>query len=1082
MSSWADDNYCPKLWRIKTVDNNRQKVAQNKSVLWFEQMIKWHVRNDQNELEQLLQNFMVKNKSVVWKVFDLKHWQLNAEQAHEYQQIVGLLNWQMDATQRYFRKTKNILLFPNKSYRHEYRKQFWITSAQVHMVPLQLTNTCVKRQKLPIQDCKVYHVNEIESLGQLCTSIFTNGRFYIQQPLSKHEWLYTSGWDRSVKGLAQSGCLGITKHYHGKYGSIIQTLTGENVAENADNYRELNNQWYKRELTNQMLKFPCMIVMAVIKRNADGTIVSKAVETCVMSLNLAGQKQVDIDNTNILANTPSPPIENLRITRADITNAINAGNNASQTQLYWQKRAEMINLDAYLAVSIPDGLNTNNDTSNLNFTMSEANTTSMDLLSKAKTVKYRFKKTSKKAHNESKSNDNINEDNDDNTSVVTNLSQSQERICYSTASQSDENCNTNDNHNDTFEYKNDRYDSNNDAFVQSASDDISDFNINDESPYDTDGNRIIDEDESSHSNYSSDDSNEDNLHRLHPLSRWNFNNGSRLNRMAESDWLWKRKHCKASACQGNRLYLLDFESLSTHEWNIELPMFGTYEIADTLTAESLFDHINGIKHLYLPCEWIPNFDENNLPCNRLYGITLQDMLIGLLQVYVTDEKHAAADRNGNTNGRKCYIFQRCATTESLDVSKVQWNESANIKFADINTNVNILDEIGSNSVKYDGINDHEFMWSRVELKPYLQFDNSAKNMVAGISKATSRNPCATCEVSGDIIYDFPHPDTWSFRSRQQLQTVERSLHLNKNETHNQGCKESPIWDCPIHRYGPSTLHNFEGIFALNLACLKDYIYSISGDDHHLNELQQDILSCHKMYAEIVKLQNAKTFLTEQTSTPQIQKEIDDIDTKLIPMIDEYDDAEQKCSNNLDTANRGPLRQYLQILKQYKINEYYCMAGSVQGIMCKRICLAREALIKLVKSVNGVYGILWELLLQNLNFVYQMLKPKHHVKWTAFDLATLKHAYIDMYHQMVLVVRSWKDKGDLTIKPHYLCHDLEYSLAECMSTAFVDEERIENCNAHVKGTDRLYNSGAGNQYGCREMLVGRRMNNRVLSCG
>ena len=52
----------------------------------------------------------------------------------------------------------------------------------------------------------------------------------------------------------------------------------------------------------------------------------------------------------------------------------------------------------------------------------------------------------------------------------------------------------------------------------------------------------------------------------------------------------------------------------------------------------------------------------------------------------------------------------------------------------------------------------------------------------------------------------------------------------------------------------------------------------------------------------------------------------------------------------------------------------------------------------------------------------------------------------------------------------------------ISTAFIDEERIENCHQHVKAIKRLYTSGGGNQHACREMLVARRMNDRVLSCG
>ena len=53
---------------------------------------------------------------------------------------------------------------------------------------------------------------------------------------------------------------------------------------------------------------------------------------------------------------------------------------------------------------------------------------------------------------------------------------------------------------------------------------------------------------------------------------------------------------------------------------------------------------------------------------------------------------------------------------------------------------------------------------------------------------------------------------------------------------------------------------------------------------------------------------------------------------------------------------------------------------------------------------------------------------------------------------------------------------------CVFHQHFDEERIENCHQHVQGMKRLYHSGSGNQHGCREMLVGRRMNDRVLSSG
>ena len=91
-------------------------------------------------------------------------------------------------------------------------------------------------------------------------------------------------------------------------------------------------------------------------------------------------------------------------------------------------------------------------------------------------------------------------------------------------------------------------DTNNDTNASS----ISEYNINDENHhFDSDGSFI------EKSNYNSDSCDSDNdIHVLHPLLRWNFNEGSRLNRMAESDWIWRRKHCTASSTQGNTLYHL----------------------------------------------------------------------------------------------------------------------------------------------------------------------------------------------------------------------------------------------------------------------------------------------------------------------------------------------------------------------------------------------------------------------------------------------------------------------------------------------------------------------------------------------
>ena len=65
------------------------------------------------------------------------------------------------------------------------------------------------------------------------------------------------------------------------------------------------------------------------------------------------------------------------------------------------------------------------------------------------------------------------------------------------------------------------------------------------------------------------------------------------------------------------------------------------------SIELLFDQTNDVKHIYLTHEWIPNYDSINLPANCLFAITTQDLLIGLLQLHITVEKHAELDHLGN---------------------------------------------------------------------------------------------------------------------------------------------------------------------------------------------------------------------------------------------------------------------------------------------------------------------------------------------------------------------------------------------------------------------------------------------------
>ena len=1105
LSSWDDGPARP--WHIKNANNDRAIRAEQKSVLWIERNMHWHVKNNPAQYKQLLNNFLIKHKQDIFELFGWKHWQLNVHQAHELQQIANVLEWQMEIIQKYFRHTKGIILLPNSKARRDYRKIFYIPSAMVHTLPLQVPQTLVNRQQYKIQSINVYHVDEIEAIGQLAESIFKYGRFYVQEPLTKSQWIWGVGWDRSVSALAESGSLSITAKYHGKYGSVITTLTGPKAAENSFNYRQLTNQWNKRCITNQLLKYPNVIIVTISKHD-NGVLVSKNVAMFVMSLNNKAQKEWNESEQNRLKSIESPPIRRLRITKQQIKAAIKAvGEHASKTDKYWQQRHETLNLHSFIAVKLPPGLQSPKESNNNRWSTERVQIESTKLLDEAKNTSYKFQPKSDKIKmnlkKSQRNNNNVSNDavpavkaNIDSTDVDIDLTSVNLNISVDGNANSDvgdvdihllgQNVNASCDGNDNT----------NDRSVSKSHNSDSSFNINDEDLQTEDGNHVIIPNLNYNNSYCNDNGNDnsnDNLndnsndnnmqHTLFALHCWKFNaTSSTLTRMAEDEWNWRRMHATAATAQGNLLYELKFECFGLHEWNVNLPLHNTNETAQIISTDLLFDHDTGIKYFYLPHANIPMFNDQLDTCYRFFAVTVQGLLFGLLQVKVTDESPTEHCSNGTYLGRKCEIQQRCSTSNKIDLNCVDWDEKDSFKSKMINLDLNLVDEMGSSNVSFNDKNGkHVLNWFSVDLKTMLQFDNSAKNMIAGLTKASGTYPCPNCEAKGQDIYSFPTPQTMCFRTRNIQQSAQRAAQLN-GKLHEMGCKESPIYECPPHRFAGSILHDMEGIFAVILSCIKTYINKYTSGSNKVVVLQSDVDFVYDKFGEIMRLQDIRDFLADQSKTPEIEQQINEINDKLHVLVPDYEKADAELQTKLNVSNNEQLIAYLSILKKYKINEYYCMKGSVQGVMCKRICKARQELTALLKNVFYVGGILWELLFQNINYLYSMLKHKHTTKFTNFELASMKHSYIDFYHQLVLVVRLWRNDGDLTIKPHYLLHDVEQSFLTGISNAYTDEERIENVNQLIKATMRLYQNCQGNRFGSKEMFVGRRMNNRVFSCG
>ena len=62
-----------------------------------------------------------------------------------------------------------------------------------------------------------------------------------------------------------------------------------------------------------------------------------------------------------------------------------------------------------------------------------------------------------------------------------------------------------------------------------------------------------------------------------------------------------------------------------------------------------------------------------------------------------------------------------------------------------------MDEISSKKVNYDNTIDHILECFRTDLRKFIQFDNSAKNIVGGITKSTGSKPPLVKQMDTNLL-------------------------------------------------------------------------------------------------------------------------------------------------------------------------------------------------------------------------------------------------------------------------------------------------------------------------------------------
>ena len=563
--------------------------------------------------------------------------------------------------------------------------------------------------------------------------------------------------------------------------------------------------------------------------------------------------------------------------------------------------------------------------------------------------------------------------------------------------------------------------------------------------------------------------------------------------MVYSDWLWRCKHVSSSRVQGDMLYILSYAAIIVNQANEHLPKMSG-ESQKMLKWDDLVDDKHGIEHFWLDNSIVPESDIFGSDDEKYYLFAICDgnEINCLLQCYMPRRQLTGQDSDPNVDNRKFIIQQRRQLRQNLSIHTMEWSwdddeEEHNLQPAAIplEKNMNVLNEvIDTHSTDGGKIGDKKskLLFFRVIFDPYLELDNKAQNLCSGISTHACNNPCSTCTASKQSIYSFPTPTVMSFSSRTTADTITKTALKPDNVNNNVGCQRVPIFDVPVHRQGPTTMHDFSGTICVIINTFQDFVALETAGQQEIEVNIKELRELQKDFGQITHLQDLQKNVTKSGSE-EAEARVAQNQTRLAGLIRQYNLKLQAWQLRMETCEtNNHACKFLQIMQKYHINLHYCMSGSLQGTMCGRICKAIEELITLAKEVDYASGILWEHLFVNLDFVYIMTKKNHSQRYDNIDLASIKYAYINLYHQILIVVGLWKSKGKCGMKIHYLMHDIEHCFRDFMSNSRRDDERFENVNQHAINGMTLYQGWNGNRYGCKEYFMARRLNGRVLSCG
>ena len=317
---------------------NRGIKAIKRSAKWVMQHFNWHTDYNAQSFKEVFHVLLDQHSNIVFKYFHWKKFQLSTKETNELQMKLNITPNQMRLLQRMIRSATGKILLSNERNLRKFQQQFLLSTTEVHQVMLCINKYLYEKHKQPqVKMLKVCHSDLIEAFQCLCAAACHFHRLKLPWQLPKTSIIGEIGWDKSnVGGLAESVGLNLNNKSHGMYGSLVTTLTNDQVAENYNNLRELSKNWNKQEITNGLLRWPVLIfVVQYVFEPDNDEILSKRISPFVMMFNDQSQEWWNEHEANSLTHIDGPPKKELKLRKNKIERAMVLRNKATQTDYFW---------------------------------------------------------------------------------------------------------------------------------------------------------------------------------------------------------------------------------------------------------------------------------------------------------------------------------------------------------------------------------------------------------------------------------------------------------------------------------------------------------------------------------------------------------------------------------------------------------------------------------------------------------------------------------------------------------------------------------------------------------------------------